>query len=456
MKTIAFAFFFSALTLWGNAHLSHRGAPLSAPPADQRDTLIAEQDTTAQREDLSVQSWLESNITPMNQKTAFQLEGMPYFYGAYEMEMVKNGITSCHYNLFLGQRIYTIFPIDEAIEHVEREKQGLPAITAERATMKSIDPNVLFDLLFQGNGIYNWNITSELIDDGIIDFLRNDYFSQLYRLDTLFALPPELRPDLSTLGMDSPERQLPELYGTNLMHYLFENGQEAVQTMEWKGREYDQFSTIPLEEFGSPYLYNAHLQPYRYTMGAEVKGELRVTHKMGFEAFYDALTITYRNLYLGRRWRETMRNVPEGYFKTLRAEVEATIDSVAKHHKATAQRGGKTTATSITPLGTATDAPDTPARHVRGELEMKQFLSRHVQYPKSSIEKGVQGAVVVRFRVNPDGTFTGVHVVRSLDEYCDLEAINAVWCLPYMVPAFKDGRPVSSWMEVPVKFSIAK
>ncbi|WP_295138760.1 energy transducer TonB [uncultured Reyranella sp.] len=75
-------------------------------------------------------------------------------------------------------------------------------------------------------------------------------------------------------------------------------------------------------------------------------------------------------------------------------------------------------------------------------------------YPPRSIELGQQGEVMVRVRLDADGTAAEIMVWRSSTfPLLDRAALTAVrgW---HFLPALRDGRPVAAWVEIPVRFHL--
>lgn len=75
-------------------------------------------------------------------------------------------------------------------------------------------------------------------------------------------------------------------------------------------------------------------------------------------------------------------------------------------------------------------------------------------YPPRAVELNQQGEVLVRVRLDPVGTAVEIVVHRpSGFHMLDRAAIAAVrgW---HFLPAIRDGRPVSAWVEIPVRFHL--
>lgn len=90
----------------------------------------------------------------------------------------------------------------------------------------------------------------------------------------------------------------------------------------------------------------------------------------------------------------------------------------------------------------------------------KQFLDRwvydYVKYPKSAIESGLQGRVVVEFIIEKDGEVSSVKVVKSAGDALDAEAVKVVAASPKWKPGMKSGTPVRVKMAIPIEFKLRK
>lgn len=79
---------------------------------------------------------------------------------------------------------------------------------------------------------------------------------------------------------------------------------------------------------------------------------------------------------------------------------------------------------------------------------------RPAVYPPRSIELGQQGEVLVRVRLEPDGSAAEIKLWRSSGHgLLDRAALAAVHGWHFM-PAMRGGRPVAAWVEIPVRFHL--
>ena len=87
---------------------------------------------------------------------------------------------------------------------------------------------------------------------------------------------------------------------------------------------------------------------------------------------------------------------------------------------------------------------------------LMQWLSDNIRYPAVALERGIEGRVILRFVVGPDGTVSNIEVQRSLDPSCDREAIRVVKSMPKWIPGRVNGDPVHVYFTLPVLFKLQK
>jgi len=85
---------------------------------------------------------------------------------------------------------------------------------------------------------------------------------------------------------------------------------------------------------------------------------------------------------------------------------------------------------------------------------MNRFIARQVKYPRSAIKEEVEGQVLVRFIVEPDGSVTGYEVLRSLSPDCDKEALRVLRKMPRWKPGRHNGAFAAVYMTVPFLFKL--
>ncbi|TAM98751.1 MAG: TonB family protein [Chitinophagaceae bacterium] len=88
-----------------------------------------------------------------------------------------------------------------------------------------------------------------------------------------------------------------------------------------------------------------------------------------------------------------------------------------------------------------------------GEDALLKYLSSHVHYPDSAIENDIQGTVVVRFNMNPDGHISNVTTVsKPLGGGLEEEAMRVVKNMPDWIAGKQNGRKVIVQYSLPVRF----
>lgn len=90
-----------------------------------------------------------------------------------------------------------------------------------------------------------------------------------------------------------------------------------------------------------------------------------------------------------------------------------------------------------------------------GLQAMMQWLSMNVRYPEDAMKNDVQGRVIVKFVVNPDGSISDPTVLRSVEPSLDEEAIRVVMAMPKWEAAENNGQKVASYFNLPIAFKLS-
>lgn len=82
------------------------------------------------------------------------------------------------------------------------------------------------------------------------------------------------------------------------------------------------------------------------------------------------------------------------------------------------------------------------------------YLKEHLKYPEAALKEQIEGRIIVEFIVERDGAISNVTVVRGKELGYGLpqEAIRVVQTAPKWRPAMQDGKPVRSYMTIPITF----
>jgi TonB family protein len=82
-------------------------------------------------------------------------------------------------------------------------------------------------------------------------------------------------------------------------------------------------------------------------------------------------------------------------------------------------------------------------------------LQKHVKYPESCINAGIQGRVTLQFVVNKQGMPTNIHVIKGIGGGCDQAAINVVKKYARFRPGRQRGQRVNVQYSLPIVFSLS-
>lgn len=118
------------------------------------------------------------------------------------------------------------------------------------------------------------------------------------------------------------------------------------------------------------------------------------------------------------------------------------------------QRAGGTTVPPKEPEVVDNAIVEVPASYPGGEAALLAFVSKNLVYPAIAQEQELQGTVVLRFKVDTDGTVSSVKIEKSLSRECDKAAADVVKKLHRFVPAKQQGHPVPVWFRLPIRFRI--
>ncbi len=89
-----------------------------------------------------------------------------------------------------------------------------------------------------------------------------------------------------------------------------------------------------------------------------------------------------------------------------------------------------------------------------GTHALYKFIGENLVYPSEAQKNNVQGRVVLKFVVNPNGSIDRIEVLRSIDPLLDDEAIRVVKIMPKFKPGKQGGVPVPVWFTLPVLFKL--
>jgi len=94
------------------------------------------------------------------------------------------------------------------------------------------------------------------------------------------------------------------------------------------------------------------------------------------------------------------------------------------------------------------------AMYPGGSADLDNYLKEHIQYPALARKKRVEGITKVAFNVNPEGIISDVHITERTHSICDKGVLKAIKAMPRWIPRYKNGIPVTSEVEVTVRYKL--
>jgi protein TonB len=91
-----------------------------------------------------------------------------------------------------------------------------------------------------------------------------------------------------------------------------------------------------------------------------------------------------------------------------------------------------------------------------GKEALLEFIGKNTQYPAEAIDNNIEGRVILKFVVNPNGSADRTEILKGVDPLLDQEAVRVVSTLPKFKPGKQNGVAVSVWYTVPVLFKITR
>ena len=85
-----------------------------------------------------------------------------------------------------------------------------------------------------------------------------------------------------------------------------------------------------------------------------------------------------------------------------------------------------------------------------------KYIEENLQYPADAKAEGVEGRVVIQFKVEVDGSIGAVKVVRGRYPSLDKEAVRIVKSLPKFIPHKEVGGNKDFRFELPIQFKLPK
>jgi TonB family protein len=85
-------------------------------------------------------------------------------------------------------------------------------------------------------------------------------------------------------------------------------------------------------------------------------------------------------------------------------------------------------------------------------IEFRKFIAENLWYPEPAAEAGIQGRVIVQFRVSKEGEVVDAVVVRGVSPELDQEAVRVTMSSPKWTPGKQHGKAVDVLFTFPLNF----
>lgn len=89
-----------------------------------------------------------------------------------------------------------------------------------------------------------------------------------------------------------------------------------------------------------------------------------------------------------------------------------------------------------------------------GDQQLMNFLQQQIEYPKKERDKDIDGKVLLRFVVDPDGRVSAGTVLRSVSDGINKEALLVLKLLPAFTPGKQGGIAVPVYFNLPMVFRL--
>ena len=91
-----------------------------------------------------------------------------------------------------------------------------------------------------------------------------------------------------------------------------------------------------------------------------------------------------------------------------------------------------------------------------GDAALMKYIEENLQYPADAKAEGVEGRVVIQFKVEVDGSIDEVEVARGRHPSLDKEAVRIVKSLPKFIPHKEDEGNKDFRFTLPISFKLPK
>ena len=88
------------------------------------------------------------------------------------------------------------------------------------------------------------------------------------------------------------------------------------------------------------------------------------------------------------------------------------------------------------------------------DYDWNEYLSKTLKYPTEAKDKKLQGRVIVEVKVDTDGSFQDVKVVKGAHTSLNEEALRVMKNAPKWKPAMHGEQAIASYLTLPLSFRL--
>jgi periplasmic protein TonB len=106
------------------------------------------------------------------------------------------------------------------------------------------------------------------------------------------------------------------------------------------------------------------------------------------------------------------------------------------------------------PTGTSNEPFMNVSRDAGPDYDSKEYLKKHIRYPKSERLAGNDATITVSFKISKEGKIIDVKVIKGFSKAFEEEAIRVVSSMPDWKPAMQNGHAIPVTKRMDIKFEL--
>ncbi|SNS60616.1 protein TonB [Belliella buryatensis] len=91
---------------------------------------------------------------------------------------------------------------------------------------------------------------------------------------------------------------------------------------------------------------------------------------------------------------------------------------------------------------------------IGGQDAMTTYIQEEIAYPALAFRQGVEGVVLVNFRITKEGKIIKPYISQGVHPALDEEALRIVSEMPKWTPALQNGTPREVAYQLPIRFEL--